>query len=136
MTRFPSFAAAVLASALPAAPAFAQDADIGAALYVNHCAVCHGGGGKGGGDMAGLMTVQPPDLTQLAASNEGEFPMGRVIQVIDGRGGVRAHGAPMPVFGAVFRPGGAGPGLEYGSEVEARGRTLSLALYIESIQEY
>jgi hypothetical protein len=36
----------------------------------------------------------------------------------------------------VFRPGGAGPGLEYGTEVEARGRTLSLALYLESIQAH
>ncbi|MDH3262797.1 MAG: cytochrome c [Paracoccaceae bacterium] len=136
MRHFLSVSALVFAGALPAAPALAQDADIGAALYVNHCAVCHGGGGLGDGDMAGLMTVQPPDLTQLAKTNEGEFPMGRVIQVIDGRGGVRAHGAPMPVFGAVFRPGGAGPGLEYGSEVEARGRTLALALFIESIQEF
>lgn len=136
MRHLPIVAAAAIAGALPSARAPAQEADAGAALYASHCAACHGEGGLGDGDLAGLLSVAPPDLTQLAAMNEGRFPMGRVIQVIDGRGGVRAHGAPMPVFGAVFRPGGAGPGLEYGSEIEARGRTLALALYIESIQAY
>jgi mono/diheme cytochrome c family protein len=134
MKPFLTRAAFVFAGAATGLPGLAQDADVGAALFASHCAVCHGEGGMGDGDMAGMLTVKPPDLTKLSAMNEGEFPMGQVIQVIDGRGGVRAHGAPMPVFGAVFRPGGAGPGLEYGTEVEARGRTLSLALYLESIQ--
>lgn len=135
MKRFLSSTIVILAGAVSGHPATAQEADVGAALYMSTCATCHGESGKGGGELADLLTVKPPDLTQLLKNNEGEFPMGQVIQVIDGRGGVRAHGAPMPVFGAMFRPGGAGPGLEYGSEVEARGRTLSLALYLESIQE-
>ncbi|WP_343079525.1 c-type cytochrome [Ostreiculturibacter nitratireducens] len=124
----------IAGGAVSALPVSAQDADVGAALYENTCAMCHGGMGKGAGELADLLTVAPPDLTQLSKNNGGEFPMGNVISVIDGRKGVRAHGAPMPVFGVVFRPGGAGPGLEYGNEVEARGRTLSLALYLESIQ--
>jgi mono/diheme cytochrome c family protein len=135
MKHFLRMTAVVLAGATSVPAAFAQDADIGKALYMNTCAMCHGESGKGGGELADLLTVQPPDLTHLSSSNNGEFPMGRVIQVIDGRFGVRAHGGPMPVFGAMFRPGGAGPGLAYGNEVEARGRTLSLALYLESIQE-
>jgi mono/diheme cytochrome c family protein len=30
--------------------------------------------------------------------------MDRVTQVIDGRAGLRAHGSPMPVWGAVLTP--------------------------------
>lgn len=120
---------------LLAGPAVAQGADIGAALYGDYCAACHGASGKGDGDMANLMTIPAPNLTLLAANNDGKFPMLKVIHVIDGRTGLRGHGAPMPVFGRVFassEPGSANP---YGSVLEVRGRVLSLAMYLESIQE-
>jgi mono/diheme cytochrome c family protein len=133
MTRH-DLVAAVFACCLTVFPASAQDNSVGAALYASFCAACHGEAGKGDGDMANVMTIPSPNLTLLAKNNEGEFPMLRVIQTIDGRSGTRGHGGVMPIFGAVFSPGGSGPGLEYGSEVEARGRVLALAQYIESIQ--
>lgn len=122
---------ACLASASVAGVALAQDADIGAGLYADSCAACHGASGKGDGDMAGVMTIPAPDITKLAARNDGVFPMLQVIHIIDGRSGVRAHGGPMPVFGRTF----SGDSEGYEGVLAARGRILSLAMYLESIQQ-
>jgi mono/diheme cytochrome c family protein len=87
---------------LLAAPALAQDADIGRAHYYTHCATCHGMEGHGDGPMAGVLTVPPTNLTELSASNGGTFPLVRVIKRIDGRDPLVAHGSPMPIFGDYF----------------------------------
>ncbi|WP_412506512.1 c-type cytochrome [Roseovarius sp. SYSU LYC5161] len=102
--------------------------------YMNNCASCHGETGAGDGPLADLMTVKVPPLTGLTAANDGVFPMLDVIHTIDGRQGIRGHGYPMPVWGDRFtgQVDNAGP---YGSEVIVRGRVLSLAYYLESIQD-
>jgi len=109
--------------------------DLGRAEYMNACAVCHGDTGKGDGKLAELMTVPVPDLTGLTAANDGEFPMLEVIMVIDGRPGIRGHGYPMPVWGSRFKAESVERAGEYGAETLVRGRILSLAYYIESIQQ-
>jgi mono/diheme cytochrome c family protein len=85
-----------------AAPAFAQDADIGRAYYYQHCATCHGLEGRGDGPMAGALIIKPVNLTELSASNGGEFPLVRVVKRIDGRDPLVSHGSPMPVYGDYF----------------------------------
>lgn len=126
----------VIASGLLAASASqAQDADVGATLYAQSCAACHGATGLGDGDMANVVTIPAPNLTLLAKNNDGVFPMLKVIHVIDGRTGMRAHGGAMPLWGQVFSEEAATTSGLYGSVVETRGRILSLALYLESIQK-
>ena len=124
-----------LTSALGVTAAQAQDTDIGADLYTDYCAACHGASGKGDGDMANVMTIPSPNLTLLAKDNDGAFPMLQVIHVIDGRTGVNAHGGVMPVFGKVFQTQADKDTGGYGAVLESRGRVLSLAMYLESIQE-
>ena len=87
------------------------------------------------GDMANLMTIPAPNLTLMSANNDGEFPMLKVIHAIDGRTGLRGHGTPMALFGRVFVSSEPGPANPYGSVLEVRGRVLSLAMYLESIQQ-
>ena len=116
-------------------PILGQEADIGATLYGDFCAACHGASGKGDGDMANVMTIPAPNLTLLAKGNEGVFPLLKVIHIIDGETGMRGHGRPMPRFGRVFKGDREGAMPEYGGVLEARGRVLSLARYLESIQE-
>lgn len=123
-----------LAGGLAAVPALASDTDVGKGLFMDYCAACHGAAGKGDGDMSDVMKIPAPNLTLLAKSNEGVFPMLKVIHVIDGRTGVRAHGGAMPVFGRVFSDSGERAPGDYTGLVEARGRILSLAMYLESIQ--
>jgi mono/diheme cytochrome c family protein len=106
----------------------------GEAEYMNYCAACHGQSGAGDGPIAGLMTVEVPDLTTISARNEGTFPMLEVIQVIDGRTGVRGHGYPMPVWGDRFGAENGDMGA-FENEIMVRGRVLALATYLQSLQE-
>lgn len=127
-----------LGAALACAGGAALADDAGEREYMNSCASCHGVDGKGNGPVASAyaMTIGKP-LTRLAAENDGVFPMLDVIQIIDGRQGVRGHGtdAGMPVWGAVYKAPLAGEIGPYAAEIAVRGRILSLAYYLESIQE-
>lgn len=109
--------------------------DTGEALYMDACATCHGAAGMGEGPLAEYMSADVPDLTQLSARNDGVFPMLDVIQTVDGRTGIRGHGSEMPVWGRQFKAETMEQAGIYGSEVYARGKILSLAYYLESIQE-
>ena len=109
------------------------EADAGQTAYLQYCATCHGTDAQGKGDLTEIMTVKVPDLTQLASSNGGKFPMLEVIHVIDGRTGLRGHGGPMPTYGALFdeEAGDEGP---LGSILYTRGKILSIAYYLEGLQ--
>jgi len=127
--------AAAAAACLALAPAIAQAEEAGQAEYMEACAACHGASGTGDGPLAELMTVEMPDLTTIAQRNDGVFPFLEMVQVVDGRTGVRGHGYPMPVWGSRFEDQvGEGAG-DYGSEVVVRGRILSLVYFLESIQK-
>ena len=91
----------LLAMAL-GAPAAAQDAVQGEALFGFYCATCHGNSATGNGPMSPSLVVAPADLTMLAAENEGVFPTERVIMRIDGRDPLVSHGSMMPVYGDFF----------------------------------
>lgn len=108
--------------------------DLGKDEYMSACASCHGADADGTGPLAELMTVPVPGLTGLSAAHDGKFPMLEVIHVIDGRSGVRGHGYPMPVWGERFKRDLVNTG-PYGAEVLVRGRVLSIAYYLESIQD-
>lgn len=133
-----SMLAPIVAALLAAPGAWAQGAD-GRAEYMSACSACHGESGKGGGPLAGLMEIDMPDLTQLAARNDGEFPVAATLRILDGREEVRAHGSDMPVWGDRFLRSArnAAPGTEMPevAELIARGRMLSIVYYLESIQE-
>lgn len=125
----------VLTALVLAAPVAAQETGQGRELYLGACAGCHGQEGLGDGPVAELLSLPVPDLTRLAARNDGEFPRLEVIHVIDGRTGIRAHGGPMPVFGTLLS---GQPGIEDaadGTPVFADRRILALADYLETIQQ-
>lgn len=124
-----------LACSMTAFAASAQQADIGAQLYADYCSACHGASGLGDGDMADVVNIPSPNLTLLAQNNDGVFPMLNVLHIIDGRTGLRAHGGVMPVWGRVFSDQIGDADGPYGSVLEVRGRLLSLASYLESLQK-
>lgn len=112
----------------------AQDADVGETLFNSYCATCHGLSAMGEGPMTEYMTAKAPDLTTLAAKNDGDFPMLDVIHIIDGRTGLRAHGGPMPTFGDMFQTDSGMAG-DFSGTLVARGRIMSVALYLEQLQK-
>ncbi len=116
----------------------AEDVTIGAALFNQYCSTCHGADARGEGPLTEIMLEKPSDLRKLAAENPAEpgvFPMLRVIHVIDGRTGLRAHGGSMPTYGQLFMAETEDEMEEMGAILETRGRVLSLARYLEDIQE-
>lgn len=125
--------AVVSATALGAMPGLADDA--GEFEYMNACASCHGVDAQGTGPVSELMNVVVPPLTNLAEANGGVFPMQDIVAIIDGRTDVRAHGSGMPVWGAVYQDPVAAEVSGFSADYIARGRILSLAYYLESIQE-
>lgn len=125
---------AVILSLLIALPAAAQDLS-GGELYRFYCASCHGLEADGNGPMAPVLTVQPADLTALAAGNDGVFPRGRVITRIDGRDPLVAHGSEMPVFGPWFESDELAPvKLETGQPLLTSQPVIDLMFYLEGLQ--
>ncbi|WP_319824506.1 cytochrome c [Thalassovita sp.] len=123
---------AILASFLGIQSVAAETA--GQREYMVACAGCHGESGKGDGPLAGLLKIETPDLTRLAARNGGKFPFEYTIFMIDRRNLLPIHGEDMPVWGDRFQVDTASERGET-AEMVARGRLLSLTYYLESIQE-
>ena len=122
--------AAVLLVALctNAAAAAAED---GKRLYRVHCLACHGESGQGDGPMKDQLDTTIPDLTTLAARNDGEFPTDKVHQTIDGRYESAAHGTrEMPVWGFTFQS----TGRETAQETDVHEMVAALTTYLETLQ--
>lgn len=117
-----------------AAPAWAQDAMEGQLLYQTHCATCHGVDATGNGPMAGALVLQPPDLTALAAGNEGVFPTTRVAMRIDGRDPLVSHGSPMPVYGPFFEGDDTPIKVETGQPMFTSRPVADLIAFLEGMQ--
>jgi mono/diheme cytochrome c family protein len=126
--------ASTLPSALLAGPQTLPAAELarpdGRALFLEHCASCHGATARGDGPVASSLRDFPGDLTQFAKRNGGLFPSAKVLRIIEGRD-VGAHGSgEMPVWGHVFRrmPSDTSDG-------SATERIEAIVRYLESIQE-
>lgn len=122
--------ALVLASQAPAG-----DAEDGAEHFSDYCATCHGIEARGDGPMTSLLTLRAPNLTQLAASNDGIFPTARVVRRIDGTTEVQAHGGPMPLFGLLLHGPSEAILAPDGSEIIAPEAIVQIAAWLETIQE-
>lgn len=117
-----------------AGPAMADTAT-GEALFADHCAVCHGGGLRGDGPMAAILTVTPPDLTRITERYGGAFPRSGIARRIDGRDPILSHGGDMPIFGAVFSARSVAVEGADGQSVLISPEAFALLSYIEAAQE-
>lgn len=127
--------AGVLAIAAAAAPAQSARTGpemraAGRALYMEHCASCHGAAARGDGPAADSLRRAPANLTSFSRANGGVFPSEQTRRIIDGRG-VPSHGSvEMPVWGTVFKAATpTGGGLAVQDRIDA------IVAYLESIQE-
>jgi len=101
----------------------------GRALFVTHCASCHGASGRGDGPGADEFKRRPTDLTQFAKRNGGVFNDAAIHRIVDGRT-VKAHGnMEMPVWGDAFK---WREGLD---EDAIKARIEALVRYVASLQE-
>jgi mono/diheme cytochrome c family protein len=99
----------------------------GAELYREHCAVCHGVDGKGGGPAAPALKRSTGDLTRMSAQNGGKFPTLAAQEKLRS-GSVIEHGSvEMPMWGKLLQPAG-------GTKNDAEMRLHALVNYLEKIQ--
>lgn len=120
---------------LLASPALAEDVQLGAQLFGFHCASCHGAEAKGDGPLGDMLTIRPPDLTTLAAQNDGLFPLEQVLRTVDGTMEIRGHGGPMPVFGFILDGPSVVMAAPGGGDVMAPTALADIASWLMSVQE-
>jgi len=119
-------------------PAGAEEPDpmlarVGAEMYQQYCASCHGTSADGNGPVAPALKTLPSDLTRIAARRGGEFAESDIARWIDGRFDVLAHGPrEMPIWGRKFQDT-IGEGTDPDEVV--RGRVLTLVEYLKTIQK-
>ena len=102
----------------------------GQALYLTHCATCHGASGRGDGPMAQYLRVPPANLAAIAARNKGIFPTATIRRIVDGRQMLAVHGSGMPIWGDAFSPAGSGAAADV-----AAAKIRAIVTYLESIQD-
>ncbi|SMO66342.1 c-type cytochrome [Ruegeria faecimaris] len=122
-----------IAAFVTASQVSAQDTDTGAELYQHYCATCHGIDATGYGPMAGVLVIQPTDLTRLASS-EGVFPTARVVARIDGRDPLVSHGSPMPVYGPYFEGQDTAMKTPDGQPILTSQPIVDLVAYLQRLQ--
>ena len=88
----------------PITPPLGMPSFSGSDIFRFYCAGCHGPGGKGDGPAAAALKRSPPDLTTIAARNEGRFPSEALVRYVAGDSEPpTAHGSrEMPVWGPIF----------------------------------
>lgn len=128
---------AIVISVVLAGTVNAQEVDLeaGQDLFMTYCWQCHGKDATGNGPMAEMLAISTPDLTGLAARNDGVFPTAEVARQIDGRAPVLAHGGEMPIFGP-FLDSSQGIALRLPSgQAMMTGLPLAnVVVYLESLQ--
>jgi mono/diheme cytochrome c family protein len=101
----------------------------GEQMYAAYCASCHGANARGDGPAASALNKRVPDLTALAAQNEGRYPGHRVMLVLSqfdtshGRGS-----ADMPDWYPALRS------LSRSYPYTAHLRAFNLANYLKTLQ--
>ena len=113
-------------------PASRQPADVsaGRALYVTHCATCHGKAGRGDGPMAPHLSVVPANLAAISTRHEGVFPTELSQRIVDGRQALTLHGSSMPIWGDAFSPAGNAV-----ADEAAAAKIRAIVAYLRSIQD-
>jgi len=103
----------------------------GSSIYKTYCAVCHGNGAKGDGQLADSLRMKPADLTVLAKKNSGTFPKDQVMRIVDGRKPVKGHGgSDMPIWGDAFKQSREGY-----DEAAVKERIEAVVNYLDTLQE-
>ena len=127
MTQRPWPAALVPVAVILAACAMPDEMPVasdGAKIFAANCVACHGADARGG---------TGPDLTTIAARNDGVFPRARTLSVIDGYTRDAHAGRAMPEFGASLS--GETVPVDIDGTLTPTPRDLAALLaYLESIQ--
>jgi len=104
----------------------------GYAEYQQYCASCHGMWADGEGILKPVLNVEPANLRAIERRHGSPFPRERIIEFIDGRSPIAAHGSrEMPVWGERLDQG------VKTSVPDMRKRSMIMVIvdYLQAIQE-
>lgn len=104
----------------------------GYALYQQYCASCHGVWADGEGLLVPVLTEKPTNLRTLEQRTGSPLKRERLVEVIDGRKPIAAHGSrEMPVWGKRLDQGvkSSVP------DMRKRSTVMVIVDYLEAIQE-
>lgn len=114
----------------------AGDVELGRQEYDTRCAICHGPAGKGDGPYVKQLKAGSSDITMLAKINGGKFPTAQVLEVLDGRSEVQAHGPrEMPLWGDIYLAEGPHDKNAKDREGYVNEHLRALIAYLETLQE-
>jgi mono/diheme cytochrome c family protein len=106
----------------------------GRALYMQHCAGCHGSNGTGAGALAAGLAEVPADLTAIGRRAPQGFDRAAVMSKVDGYARATPAHAGMPAFGALLTgdliPFDSGDGIQ----TPTPRKLVALVAYLEAIQ--
>lgn len=124
----------ILVGAAIAACAPPDRAFDGHQVYAAQCASCHGADGTGRDAVA--QTAPVPDLTRMAARNDGTFPMLRVIERLEGYGlGVAEIArSDMPRYGLLMEGKLMRVETAEGLSQPVPAQLVAIARHLESVQ--
>jgi mono/diheme cytochrome c family protein len=101
----------------------------GKETFLKYCASCHGGDGKGNGQVAFALKPPPSDLTTLSRRHEDRYPSGYVSALLKFGKSPAAHGSEdMPVWGSRFKT------LDPGRDPTGQQHVDDLVAFIGSLQ--
>ncbi len=132
--RYFKVAFAILVSFAPFHSAADTVLNQGEALFVEHCAKCHGVDAQGNGHSAAGLRTRPPDLTKIAARRSGVWPMLEVMSILNGYLKVTNPREDMPIIAQL----NDGPTVDFdtgnGLVTSVPANLISITEYLESIQ--
>ena len=103
-------------------------------LYQNLCAACHNSDGTGNGTASDALRIGAPDLTRIAASDDGVFPHKKIEQLIANNALQKEHAKnAMPAWEQQFLYVRTGLS-SFQREAYARNRIHVLTEHLESLQ--
>lgn len=137
MSMLQKFAVGLFGLIVVGSPAMARAAGTddlaqGRALYLQHCAPCHGRSADGNGPVAPCLSMPPADLRFLWEKYGNPLPEDQIARFIDGRADVKAHGPrDMPVWGEQVWQNPKG----HRGRIKFRQPVAQLIAYLQSIQK-
>lgn len=107
----------------------------GELLFLENCVACHGVTGRGDGPLSARLGTTPANLTQIAASRDGVWPMLEVMSILDGYLKSVKPREDMPIFEDFL--GGDMDEFDTGngSTILLPTKLIEMANYLETLQD-
>ena len=107
----------------------------GKTLYMQNCVSCHGVDARGDGPAAARLSTLPPDLTNIAARRDGEWPALEIMEILSGYSRNILPREEMPVIVDLLDNDMSEFDTGNGDPILMPTKLIAIADYLESLQD-